>query len=380
MASLFDNNVSHILMKSTTWTTWYSHDRQQFINTIPLTNLFNRRFRWWLAASVGVISLSISLSISIPGISVARRERSQQFCKALDGNRDMYGIGIRIATYLQGVMTIFGEVYTAEPKYAAALTSVNLWYLWALLSTWGFCKEPEHISWRDIDMLRALGDTISYINLGALLLPAKKLELESVFTRIMRWVTMLVWQLGSPHLGISQPRPLIVECDHDWFFFIYNSAAAGRHPRMLFNSLFIWGTILVAIPIVTMRMLVYASQFPLGKAEEALNCCKDTLGENKNSRLVLWVDILYIYPVGDVMALLDTPGELQGQVVRLSHGALFVTTQCISTDIDAARALIVITAHMDSGKCTSWHQKPDRRFASKDYMEHCISFIQHSNT
>jgi len=308
MASLvLVRNVNHMPMKIATWATWYSYDRT---NTFTASNLFNHRSRWWLAAIVGVISLSVSLSISIPGISTTRGERSQGQCKTLDGNRDMYGIGIRIATYLQGVMTIFGEVYTTEPKYSAALTSVNLWYLWALLSTWGFCKEPEHTSWRDIDMLRALGDTIWYINLGALLLPARKLELESITTRIMRWVTMFVWQLGSPPLGISQPVPISDECDYDWFFVIYNSAATGRHLRGSFNSLFIWGTLLVAIPIVMMRILVYASLFPHGKAEEALNYCTDVVGVNKYSRLVLWVDILYIYPVGDVMALLDTVSKL----------------------------------------------------------------------
>ena len=310
MASLVDNNINHIPMKIVSWATWYSCDSQRFTNTLTPSNLFNRRFRWWLAAIVGVLLLCVSLSISIPRISIARRERSQRQCKALDGNRDMYGIGIRIATYLQGVMTIFGELYTVEPKYNAALTSVNLWYMWALLSTWGFCKEPEHTSWRDIDMLRALGDTISYLNLGALLLPSKKLELESVSTRVMRWVTMFIWQLASPPLGISQPDPIITECDYDWFFLIYNSAAKGGHPRIAFNSLFIWGTLLVATPIVMMRILVYASLFPYGKAEEALNCCTDKVEANKNTRLVLWVDIFYIYPVGDIMALLDSVSKL----------------------------------------------------------------------
>jgi len=293
VASLLGNNVNQLLLNGVN-----SAFVRFVMNAITHNNMLRPTSRWWLAAVVGVILLVVSLSISLPALSAASRERSRLGCKAIEGNRDMYGIGIRIATYLQVVMTIFGEVY-ANPKYASALTSVNLWFLWALIIAMYFCTDIAQ--WRDIDMLRALGDTMSYMNLGALLLPTESLDLESVFTRMMRWGTLLHWQF-TPTEGIRRvPDSNTRECYYDWFFFISNIAEPGKYPRAVFNQIFTYGTIGLFF-LALLRVVIYVAVFPWSRTHLAL---KSTQEPNKHTWLEVCGDILFIYPVGDIMVLLD---------------------------------------------------------------------------
>ena len=206
--ALLMSNINHILFQGITRSTWYYCFPVRFINT------FTRRFWWCLAAIIGVICLTVSLSLSIPAIPTTQRERSRLGCKKWDGNRDMYGIGIRIATYVQVVMTTFGEV--ANPTYTATLATVNLWFLWALITAMFLSKDDiNEAHWRDVDLLMALGNAISYINLGALLLPAEGLDLDSVFTRLMRWATLFVWYGLSKPLGIALESYRGSLCDYD---------------------------------------------------------------------------------------------------------------------------------------------------------------------
>jgi len=296
-------NTNRIPLHGVNWATWHYCFRKRYIHIFTPTNLFTRRIRWWLAAVVGLILLSVSLSLSIPGVFAARRERSRLECKPIDGNRDIYGIGTRIAAYAQGLMTIFGEVYTTDPKHTAALTSVNLWFLWALIIAAYFCNDNTYQD--DGEMLKALGDTISYINLGALLLPTKNLERESVFTRLMRWVTFFVWHTINPTVGRRDGKSSHLECEYDWFFLVYNRVEIRGRPRLAFNLMFGFGAKLLGVPLLALRILIYVAKFPHQRINAALDSCKDTLGSKKHSRAKVWADILFIYPVGDIMALID---------------------------------------------------------------------------
>jgi len=305
MTSRAGNSTDQIPLKAANWATWCYCFRRRFIKAITHTSLFTRRFRWWLAATIGTITLSVCLSITIPSVAAARRERSQLGCPPIQGNRDIYGIGIRIATYLQGVMTIFGEIYTADPKYGAYLTSVNLWFLWALIIATYFCTDKIHQ--HDADMLQALGNTISCINLGALLLPTGRLDLESVVTRFMKWVTFVIWQ------GLS--RPVVPdssrdECAYDWRLRMHKIGEEERHRRA--SSYPILLTAGITVPISTaviLRIVFYAAQFPWSKIEAALSRCKDAASAKKHWWLKVCGDILFIYPVGDIIALLDVVSD-----------------------------------------------------------------------
>jgi len=304
MDSVGGNNINRIPFKNVKLAAWCYCLRKFCIRAFIRPRLFTRRFRWWLAAIVGIISLSVSLSISIPAISAAQRERSRLECKTIEGNRDMYGIGIRIAIYLQGVMTIFGEVYNSDPKYATALTSVNLWFVWALIIAAYFCK--YRIQLHDVDMTKSLGDIIVNISLGSLLLPPRQLDIESVLTRVMRWVTFSVWHAMTPHVGINVADPNIrVKCTYEWFFLVYTRIGTENRPRQSFNRIFHYGVFTLVIPILTLMILIYVAKFPWRRIEAALNCCNDMVGTNKYSLAEVWVDILCIYPAGDVMGLSD---------------------------------------------------------------------------
>jgi len=223
----------------------------------------------------------------------------------VNGKSDMYGIGIRIAAYLQVVMTIIGDAYTADPKYATALTSLNLWFLWALIIAIYLCNDSYE--WRDAYMLRELGNTIYNTNVGVLLLPREKLDPESVFTRLMRWVTVFVWLSASlPQATASYAHyDNNPECDYGWYFDIYQFHAE-KHRRISVDYSIVSPIIGTFSLVLTLRILIYAVEFPWSEIDAALNSSKDTLGANKHSWSEVCRDILFIYPVGDIMALVDT--------------------------------------------------------------------------
>ena len=292
------NNIHHILSNHVSLNTWYPTLLRHVMTSVTGDNMFTRKYRWWLAAFVGIIFLGVSLSITIPAISTASRARSKLGCIEIEGNRDMYGIGIRIATYLQVVMTVFAELYVDYP-YATALTSVNLWFLWALIIAMFFCTDITQ--WRDIDMLRALGDTMSYMNLGALLLPTERLDLESVFTRTMRWGTLLHWQF-TPTAGIQHVQDSnSPKCNYDWFFGISNIAEPGGYPRAQFNRIFTYSTIGLVF-LALLRIVIYVVEFPWRRTRTAVI---NAPVANRPTWLELCSDVLFIYPVGEIMVLLD---------------------------------------------------------------------------
>ena len=76
-----------------------------------------------------------------------------------------------MSTYLQIGMTIIAELCD-DPKFAAALTSVNLWFLWGI--TIAFCACRDTAVGLDIEVLKALGGTIGFANFGAVILPPTK--------------------------------------------------------------------------------------------------------------------------------------------------------------------------------------------------------------
>lgn len=276
---------------------WHNFFRQHLINIFSTKNLFTRLIWRCLAATIGGICLTISLSFSIPRVMAARHERFRLGCKPVEGNPDMYGIGIRIAAYLQGLMTIFGEAYTSDPKYSAALTSINLCSLWALSIAMWFCK--DNIQWRDVDMLHALGDTISHINLGVLLLPSKMFDQDSVFTRLMRWATFCAWESIRHSPAIDIPDG---DCNYDIFKWVVwqNTVEKGHQQRVSYKPIITCLIGTFAVLLTLLRIMVYARGFPWDEVGG------DVLAVHKLSFWDMCSDILFTYPMGDVMTLIDT--------------------------------------------------------------------------
>jgi len=67
--------------------------------------------------------VTLSIGLSNGALHDAHQKQQTAKCPALDGDPDMLGIGVRVATYLQIVLTIF-----LNPKKAVTLAPVNLWF------------------------------------------------------------------------------------------------------------------------------------------------------------------------------------------------------------------------------------------------------------
>jgi len=288
------NEVPRVLIK-VRWALWYYYFRQRVVNT-----LMSRTLRWWLAALLGIASVTLSLTLSIPAISEAHNKRKD--CPPYGGISDIYGIGIRIATYLQVVMTMFGEI-SADPKYSATLASVNLWFLWALLIALRLCTDPTR--YPDVIILGALGNTISFANVGALLLPpTRKVDIETVFLRTMRWITLL------GYCGIIAPTYIYVpkdpHCDFEWFFTV--DSHATRNSNRIFNLV----TYFLAIPVALVSLMLEGPIYHRGKIKAIV---KDALlgARQQSPWWPTFLDFWFIYPLGDLKALLDTVSDLKSR-------------------------------------------------------------------
>jgi len=209
------------------------------------------------------------------------------------GNPDMYGIGIRIAIYLQVVMTIFGEC-SSDPKYAATVGSMNLWFLWALLLAQIFDTDTNQ--YRDLIALRALGNTIGLVNLGALLLPpARAVDLESNFTRFMRWFLFFACATQPTRESVNG-----TPCDHEWSFTVIHCGLDCRHHPRGPGGIFEFGVHYLAIPMSVISLILEGPLLPRAKIRGDILLGRGLMPEP---------DFWFIYPVGDFTPLAHAVGN-----------------------------------------------------------------------
>jgi len=212
----------------------------------------------------------------------------------------MYGIGIRIATYLQVVMTILAEVPAVHSWYAAALSSVNLWFWWALLIAGRLCK--DNTEGRDLDMLTTLGDIIFYVTLGEVILPTERLNLGNLFHTVMRIILVCMWLFYEFRAGTMISSPDSLDCIYYWDFRIYNlkeapdRASVISYVRILVMSILAMTAISAAYPIYTL----WRSRSELSAGITGIAA----VGVNVPSWPRLLGDILFICPMGDIVLLL----------------------------------------------------------------------------
>jgi len=132
-------------------------------------------------------------------------ERQQRQCPRLCGNADTYGIGIRIATYLQLALTIF--VNKLSPRHAVALAPVNVWLIFALSVAFStMIARHQEIPIIDLMILDKLGSSVisvtliqvlagADLNIWLVVRPGEYIH-ETALTRLMQYCVMALWFVG----------------------------------------------------------------------------------------------------------------------------------------------------------------------------------------
>jgi len=153
---------------------------------------------FWGIIGIGVpTAIGISIHSTIEWMHHHEDTSVPQDCVNARKNFDMYGIGIRIATYLQLVTTIITNYFNT--RSAPVLCHVNCCSLWALILASFFAQDlldevETYILW-------GLGVSIWMILIGQHFLPSAKLnDYECWITTILRSFTAFGWlgvQVGA---------------------------------------------------------------------------------------------------------------------------------------------------------------------------------------
>ena len=233
----------------------------------------------------------------------------------------MYGIGVRISTYLQTVMTIIAEFCT-DPKFAAALTSVNLWFLWAYIFVVILAKETSielQLQWIHLDIMKALGSTIGFTILGVVILPpTKQMEHVSAFTRFMQWATVISWLLidqqfsllrGIGARGDTGSENKDCNADYYWVFLVFRETSHRWYSGMfrLCFSVVSAGSLFF---LSSGSLICYRLLYPGGIIRTTLKRSEDSLARAGKMPRHLF-DLYFIYPAADIMVLMDAVSKFK---------------------------------------------------------------------
>jgi len=147
--------------------------------------------------------LSFIVLFAVAGVSSLRTvqlTKDLAFCELADPVSDVTGIGIRLATYLQSLLTIFVEFYSA--RQAGAVLHMNLAFIWTLGILYWFAEGDSHsdssssgITLNVAYIILCLGSCIFLVTLSRIILPIQdeRDNQETLLTTFLRFVTYILW-------------------------------------------------------------------------------------------------------------------------------------------------------------------------------------------
>ena len=271
---------------------WRGIFRQKYV--LSLNSLCN----WLVFTTFSFMVLFPSTSLGGTDIQKIGEE-----CPAIKGNADIYGIGIRIAIYLQMVYTVL--VQYLSPGNMAQVGPINIWFLFALAAVmyaqFGANSDmhPAHLVLVDI-----LGSGLESLVLGPVIPEA--LAYENQFTSLSRVIVGGLWLGCSSNLWWSvYPRALYdtKECYPVGWGFVYAARALNTWEWYNLGRIFLpqlW-TITITAHITRTRLDVkYIGGLVKGQvASQHTSHTKDF-----PSRIRIFLDCLFIFPSGDLKWLI----------------------------------------------------------------------------
>ncbi|KAF8425451.1 hypothetical protein EV426DRAFT_663035 [Tirmania nivea] len=275
---------------------------------------YNSRFlSVYLLIGCTPIFIGVSIWLSHRALHDDYQKNHTAKCPAFSGNPDMYGIGVRAATYLQLVLTILVEFLS--PKKAVTLAPVNLWFLVAFFvasCTILWTTESDPI---EAYVIISLGDGICGIILTSAFVarPSEREGYESNLTRSSRYIVVGIWKISSTIFWwFILPLPPVDNVNpcgrYGWV--VTRSTLNGYGVGIILSRcLNLLGWIVWAIAVyhlmVRFIVIVYIVFWKMDLEPFATE-----LGPKGLSlRLRIIMDITCIFPVGDLLQLVyGVPG------------------------------------------------------------------------
>ena len=165
----------------------YSHLASRFLSSIC-----GRFILQYLKVFWGLSLIVLFTVIGVSSWQTCKPTTDWTFCDLADPVSDVTGIGIRLATYLQTLLTIFVEFYSA--KQAGVVLHMNLAFIWALSILYWFAT-PSGITLNVAYIVLSLGNCIFLVTLSRIIFPIQDEcdYQETLLTAFLRFVTYLLW-------------------------------------------------------------------------------------------------------------------------------------------------------------------------------------------
>ena len=274
--------------------------------TIPLDPLKNKIkfsiWRWMKRQIYGLSFISLYHGFfflemhvfwlwNIYTLATINRKKVKEECPMIEGNADMYGIGIRVAIYLQMVYTAL--VQCLSPKNMALVGPINIWFLFALLVVM-FAQIGANIDMHPAGLCveYLLGYGLKHLVLGPVFREIPEaLAHENQFTSLSRVVVGGLWLGCSSNLWWSVYSRTIYDTNEcypvgwDWVYYVraINILEWCDFATLLLPQL--W-TITITVYLTLTRLDV-----------ESQYTCRT---RDFPSKLRIFLDCLFIFPSGDL--------------------------------------------------------------------------------
>jgi len=151
----------------------------------------------WKFYTFIVLPLSICL-ITLFSVSIWKSLRDLDAqrvlnCPSIDGNNDMYGLGIRLGVYMQLTASAFVDTF-GNQQYSSGLVASTLWFLLALSVASGMELSDPNTQSSELYIIVSLGNAVTTVLLSKLFKIDPLKSTESCLLYIGRFVLWGVWR------------------------------------------------------------------------------------------------------------------------------------------------------------------------------------------
>ena len=162
----------------------YSHLAGRF-----LSSLFGRFILRYLKVFWALSLIVLSVVVGVASWQTVQLATDWEFCNLADPVSDVTGIGIRLATYLQALLTIFVEFYSA--KQAGVVLHMNLAFIWTL----GILYWSSNVTLNVVYIILCLGNCVFLVTLSRVIFPIQdeRDNQETLLTIFLRFATYILW-------------------------------------------------------------------------------------------------------------------------------------------------------------------------------------------
>ena len=250
----------------------------------------------------------VVLNLFLLGLNLAVTgtfQQSNTVCDKGNGNPDLYGIGIRVSIYFQGLFTVLIQIYS--PQNLLLLRPTNAWFLLALFIVSTIQLRQPESNPLDVLMILMLSEGIIYIINSPLSDPHQSYLInDTAFSDLCRLLLWAGWNLFAAIMLWTVFRTSVE---------VSTAAVIDPHDCLMADGLrfILWATLdvlewcqlvreLVPQVFVMSRIfyLIVFGEHIVGNASLSSSC-----GDQKAvTKVRVLLDCFFVFPLGQIRALI----------------------------------------------------------------------------